>query len=220
MLKELKLGFRLIKYGYKIKINVIMMVLILAIGIGVEITSQGTSIIGGFYLMLIGMFSYQMVMSMDISEIVQSSSMKKKLQVELPVIISTIIYLVCYTFLLIERAILIKQNPQNKEELLFTLFSILLIMVAVYIFTSICYKYFVAGMILFFVLFMGIYGGVTFLWRTGIGAALCEMKFGWIAVFGYAIVLLGGGLEYLLGSFLYRKPLSEFAFRGMFKDPK
>lgn len=208
------------KYGYKIKMNVIMMVVILAFGIVAEISSKGTSFLGGFYLMMTGMFAYQLIMSMDISEMVQSSAAKRKLQVGLPVVASTVVYLASYTFLLVERVILIHQNPQSKEELLYTLFTILLIMITVYIFSSICYKYFVAGFILFLILFIGVDTGAVILWNNGIGAWLCQIGLGWLAVLGYAVVLLGGGIEYLLGSLLYRKPLSEFAFRGIFKDAK
>lgn len=214
------MGFQLMKYGYKIKMNVIMMVVILAFGIVAEISSKGTSFLGGFYLMMTGMFAYQLIMSMDISEMVQSSAAKRKLQVGLPVVASTVVYLASYTFLLVERVILIHQNPQSKEELLYTLFTILLIMITVYIFSSICYKYFVAGFILFLISFIGVDTGAVILWNNGIGAWLCQIGLGWLAVLGYAVVLLGGGIEYLLGSLLYRKPLSEFAFRGIFKDAK
>ena len=208
------------KYGYKIKMNVIMMIVILAFGIVAEISSKGTSFLGGFYLMMTGMFAYQLIMSMDISEMVQSSAAKRKLQVGLPVVASTVVYLASYTFLLVERVILIHQNPQSKEELLYTLFTILLIMITVYIFSSICYKYFVAGFILFLILFIAVDTGAVILWNNGIGAWLCQIGLGWLAVLGYAVVLLGGGIEYLLGSLLYRKPLSEFAFQGIFKDAK
>lgn len=220
MLKDLKMGFQLMKYGYKIKMNVIMMFVILAFGIVAEISSKGTSFLGGFYLMMTGMFAYQLIMSMDISEMVQSSAAKRKLQVGLPVVASTVVYLASYTFLLVERVILIHQNPQSKEELLYTLFTILLIMITVYIFSSVCYKYFVAGFISFLILFIGVDTGAVILWNNGIGAWLCQIGLGWLAVLGYAVVLLGGGIEYLLGSLLYRKPLSEFAFRGIFKDAK
>lgn len=220
MLKDLKMGFQLMKYGYRIKMNVIFMLVILVIGIIVEITSEGTSFLGGFYLMLTGMFAYQLIMSMDISEMVQTSAMKRRLQVELPVVASTVVYLAAYTFLLVERVILIYQNPQGKEEALYTLFTIVLMMVTIYIFTAICYKYFVAGFILFLILFIGVDTGAVILWNNGIGAWLCQIGLGWLAVLGYAVVLLGGGIEYLLGSLLYRKPLSEFAFRGIFKDAK
>lgn len=50
MLKDIKLGFKLLKYGYKLKLNVIMLVFFAIFGIASEIFSKGTSIIGGYTL--------------------------------------------------------------------------------------------------------------------------------------------------------------------------
>ena len=47
MLKDIKLGFKLLRYGYKLKLNVIMFVFFAVIGIASDIMSKGTSIIGG-----------------------------------------------------------------------------------------------------------------------------------------------------------------------------
>lgn len=52
MLKDIKLGFKLLKYGYKLKLNVILLALFAIIGIASDIMSKGTSIIGGVYFSL------------------------------------------------------------------------------------------------------------------------------------------------------------------------
>lgn len=48
--------------------------------------------------------------------------------------------------------------------------------------------------------------------------AVGMINFSVIAVAGYVIIILGGLLEYGIARLLYRKPLSEYAFRGVFKD--
>ena len=63
MLKDIKLGFKLLRYGYKMKLNVIMFVFFAVIGIASDIMSKGTSIIGGVYFMMCGMFTFQLIMS-------------------------------------------------------------------------------------------------------------------------------------------------------------
>lgn len=40
-----------------------------------------------------------------------------------------------------------------------------------------------------------------------------------VALLGYIAIFAGGALEILIGELLY-KPLSEFAFRGFFRDTK
>ena len=58
MLKDIKLGFKLLRYGYKLKLNVIMLVFFAVFGIASDIMSKGTTIIGGIYFMMSGMFTF------------------------------------------------------------------------------------------------------------------------------------------------------------------
>lgn len=66
-MKDLILGFKLLRYGYKLKTNVMMLILFTAIGFVTELSSHGTNILGGFYFMLTGMFAYQMIIYMNAS---------------------------------------------------------------------------------------------------------------------------------------------------------
>ena len=119
----------------------------------------------GVYFMMCGMFTFQLIMSMDVSELIQSTSLKKKLQIYIPVMSSTVINLVVFTFLVIERVILIQNSVADKKQLIFTLFTLDVVLLTVYLYTSICYKYYVLGFIIFMVLFMGVFtvfSGVAF----------------------------------------------------------
>ena len=220
MLKDVKLGFQLLKYSYKVKVNVVSLIIFLAIGLIVEIMSRGTNIVGGIYIMLVGVFTYQMIMSMDISQMIQASSMKRKLQIDLPVLSSTVVYLLIYTVLVIERAILIKSNPEQEALLVFTLFMVVVTMVAVFFFASICYKYFIFGMILFITMYIALCCAFNLLWMNGLSDKILRLGFVKISLLGYIVIFRGAGLEIFLGNLLYKKPLSEFAFRGIFRDAK
>ena len=116
MIKNLKTGFKLLKYSYKCKMNLILLAFFTVIALVSEISSHGTNMLGGFYFTMSGMFAYQMIVSMDISGMVQSSAMKKRLQISMPVFVSTVIYIILYTVLVIERIILVHVNPQRSEE--------------------------------------------------------------------------------------------------------
>lgn len=220
MIKNLKTGFKLLKYSYKCKMNLILLALFTVIGLVIEISSHGTNMLGGFYFMLSGMYAYQMIVSMDISGMVQSSAMKKRIQINLPVFVSTVLYIILYTVLVIERVILVHVNPQDKDMLMFNLFTIVMMLFIVFIFSAICYKYFVAGFIIFLVLVMGTTFGLNEICMSSGYEFICNMGFGTFIIIGYAVILAGGAIEYLIGKLLYRKPLSEFAFRGIFRDAK
>ena len=124
MLKDIKLGFKLLRYGYKLKLNIFMLAFFAIFGIASDIMSKGTSIIGGIYIMMCGMFTFQLIMSMDVSELIQSTSLKKKLQIYIPVLSSTVINLIVFTFLVIERVILIQNSVADEKQLIFTLFTL------------------------------------------------------------------------------------------------
>ncbi len=217
MLKEIKLGFKLIKYSYKLKMNIGMLILFLAIGVFSEVMTKGTSLVGGVYLMIGGMFAYQMVMSMDVSLMIQSTAMKKKLQIYIPAMVSFIIYMAIFTFLVIEKVILMQNYAAETFELVNTLLWIEMIMASVYIYTSICYKFFVLGFVVFMVLEMSMFMGLL---KSGFMDAMEKLPFGVIVAMGYAIIILGTLLVVGVGRLLYKKPLSEFAFRGIFRDAK
>lgn len=138
----------------------------------------------------------------------------------MPVFVSTVIYIILYTVLVIERIILVHVNPQDKDMLMFTLFTIVMMLFIMFIFSAICYKYFVAGFIIFFALLIGTVLVLDEVCMRGGYEFICNMGFGTFIIIGYAVILAGGAIEYLIGKLLYRKPLSEFAFRGIFKDAK
>lgn len=218
MLKDIILGFKLVKYGYKLKENIFMLVIFTAIGLFVEIQSKGTSIIGGLYFMLVGMFAYQLIMSVDVSEYIQTSAMKRKLQLTIPVITSTALYLFIFTFIIIEKCILINMYPENQKMLIMSLVQLELFMLIVFAFSSICYKYFLLGFLLFIVLDFAVIIISSFLFNTPFASTVLSIPFGVFAVTGYLVIFIGSVLEYIIGSKLYNKPLSQFAFKGLLKD--
>lgn len=56
-----------------------------------------------------------MIESMSISKMVQTSKMKKALQTTVPTATSTLLYLVIFTCVVIEKAILIHNYPENTQ---------------------------------------------------------------------------------------------------------
>lgn len=213
-MKDLILGFKLLRYGYKLKTNVMMLILFTAIGFVIELSSHGTNMLGGFYFMLTGMFAYQMIIYMNASDYVQSSVMKRKLEVGMPVIVSTVVYLVLFTILVVEKYILIRMYPENTENYQDTLFMIIFILFGAMIFCGVCYKYFVASFIVFMLVIMTCMSTISHILDV---ISLGLVKF---AVLGYAAILLGGVIEYLISSLLYRKQLSEIAMSGLSKSMK
>lgn len=216
-MKDLVLGFKLLKYGYKIRTNIMMLVLFTLIGLITEISSKGTEMLGGFYFMLTGMFTYQMIIFMNVSDYVQTSAMKRKLSTGVPAFVSTLVYLLLMTVLVVEKYVLIRMYPNMEDRYLDVLCMIIVLLFFTMIFCGVCYKYFFVSFIVFMVVV--VFGITEF--NTWIGMKhitdVMNVNLGTMAAFGYAAVILGGVLEYVLSSVLYRKPLSEFALNGIAK---
>lgn len=219
-MKDLILGFKLLRYGYKLKTNVMMLCLFTAIGLLTEISSHGTNMIGGFYFMLTGMFAYQMIIYMNASDYVQSSAMKRKLEVGMPVIVSTVVYLVMLTILIAEKYILIRMYPENTVLYQDTLFMIIFILFGAMIFCGVCYKYFVASFIVFMLVIMTCMSTVNYWLHDHHISEFVSSTFVKLAILGYVAIIVGGVIEYLLSSLLYRKQLSELAMSGLSKGMK
>lgn len=219
-MKDLILGFKLLKYSYRCRTNVIMLVVITAIGLYMEIISKGTQMLGGFYFMLTGMFAYQMMVYMDASHYVQSSIMKRKLQVVIPVMLSTFVYAVIFTLLIVEKLILIKVYPENASIICNSLFQIEILLFLSMIFCGTCYKYFFISFIVFMVVALTTISRMSSALMVRDVTELLGIGLGGLAVVGYVLIILGGIAEYILSSALYKKDLSELAMNGLIKSLK
>lgn len=213
-LNEIKLGFTLLKYGYKIKQNIVMIVIFLLIGLATEIGSKGSNMIGAFYLMLVGIFGYQMIISMDLTGFVQSSYMKKAIQTKVPVAASFVINVVMYTIIVLEKWFFFR-----GDEELFTANKCILMVVGAllfveFIYMGICYKYYALGTILF-CMCAGFVGGANVIIAERFMPEIQNTPYSVFVIGGYAVIILGTFIQYGLSVLLYKKDLSKFAFRGI-----
>ena len=108
--------------------------------------------------------------------------------------------------------------PENQKMLIMSLVQLELFMLIVFAFSSICYKYFLLGFLLFIVLDIAVIINSSFLFNTPFAPTILSIPFGVFAVTGYLVIFIGAVLEYIIGAKLYNKPLSQFAFKGLLKD--
>lgn len=220
MLKEIKIGFTMLNYSYQLKYNLIVCAIILIVGFVVEYVTKGTNVIGAFYMTLLGMYSYQFIVSMTLSEFIQTTPYKYKLQVTIPSLCSFVIYMITYTLVIIEKHFMMAANPNRYEDYVMGICMLIVFLGCSFIFTAVMYKYFYAGMILFIVMIMFFSSGFSFFWYTGLSEVMCKIGATNLLIAGYFVVMLGCLCQYFVSKALYRVSLSERAFKNMFKDSK
>ena len=217
MLQNLKTGFSIVKFGLSIKMQLTFAVVFLAFGFVFEFITAGTNFLGGFYIVLSAMFVYQLIVSADISTMVQTSPYKKRLQTTLPMLACTPLMLLGYTVVVGIRYYLFTNaaDAEAANTVLSGMFAIGWIIFFTTVYMGLCYKFFVAAMVLLFIFVIPV-SGIGF--NDAIGAMIMEsMGFAGVALFGYAAITVGCFLGFLLSKALYKYELSKMAFGAALK---
>ena len=97
-MKEYIKLLKLCRYGFRFKLNLACFLIFLGVGILIEIVSKGENMLGGFYIVLCSMYMYQFFISLSLTDMIQSSGLKYKLNAVLPVAANVIF---CFIFITI-----------------------------------------------------------------------------------------------------------------------
>ena len=205
------LGMKLIRYGFRPKMNLGLCLFFIIIGVAVEIGSKGTEFLGIFYMLLSGLYAFQMIISMDISTFVQTSKMKRALQTSVPIITGAMVSLTVYTFIVIERLILASIYPEESVAIINSLFMAILLVGITLIYEGICYKFFGLATGIMIVAVFGVIGFCNIVLKD----ASVPISTGAIVAIGYGVIVVFGIIAYLLCRALYKVNLSKFAFKGI-----
>jgi hypothetical protein len=210
MFNQIKLGIKLWKYAISAKSQIVCAILFFLLGVMVEIGDQGTSMIGGYYIVLSSVFIIQLIVSVDFSTMVQASPYKKKLQTSIPVLVSTPVMLVTYTFLalLSLHFFLTASEEESCLEIKSGLLAVGVLLCLTSIYMGICFKYFLAAMVLLWVVITM----STVVGETISADVTANVPMAAIVAAGYVLILLGQFLAYLISRLAYRKDLSKYAF--------
>ena len=216
-MKEMKDFFALCKYSFKFTTNITFMLIFLGIGVVTEVVSKGTQYLGGFYVVLCSMYMFQFVMSLSMSDMIQSSGIGRRIQLDIPVKLNLTLSFVLFTILIIFRSVMAGRYPEKANEIATSLFVIDILIFQLFIYTAVVYKYFLASIIIFCLVIGFITAGLTFITNLDMFGGLTLST---SIILGYVLIAVGAALQYLICRLIIRKPVSQRAFRGIFRDAK
>ena len=113
MINDIKLGFKLMKYGLQFKTTVFAAVLFILGGITAGIGNDEFSL-SGFAFVMAAIMAYQLVQSVTCSTMVQSSPQKKKLQTTVSTICTWVCMVILNTILVVVNVIFM--HTYHKPE--------------------------------------------------------------------------------------------------------
>lgn len=211
MLRDIVIGFKLIKHSNTRKIDILIIALFLCIGVIVEISGRGLNFLGGFFIAASICCIYEQVEKVAVFTLVQSSGLKKALQTVIPVVTSFVLEIFLFTLLLIERIILINMYPENRAELLKSLFMVIVILLLCVIYSTICMKFYVVSTVIFVFMAgeLSAIGNME-LFRNSMSLPL-------LAAIGYITIVVGAASQYLISNLMYKYSFSKFVFRRLVK---
>lgn len=219
MIKDLKLACHLIKFGLAFKMELFFGILFAVIGIITEFFSKGATFVGGFYIVLSVFMIFQLILSLDLSTLLQSSGYKRKIQLTFPYLVVVPLMLIAFTIVVILHVSFIYTGVDGysaDDNLLMQTQYLLLLGFTLFltqIYFGLCYKYFLLSTIALVVTIMpAILVINVFSFMTDICSSLPLT-----ILLSYILVLAGSALSYLLSACLYRKNLSKSVFQSALK---
>lgn len=204
----MKLGFKLLRYAWGIKTTLLSGGIFFLLGLLSFTMSVQTWYLGGYLLMVLAVYPAQLLSSLTVSNLVQTSPWKKALQTSVPTALTAGAFALTYGGALIISLLRLNARPEMREDMVMILvlfaFEIFLIMT----YCGIAYKTYVLGTALFIIVF--VMGSSVIQIGAALGAFRGVSVFG-AACSGFAAMLLGSAVQYGLSLMLYKRALSKNA---------
>lgn len=210
MMKDLKLGFRLLKYAYGKKGGIACSVVILILAFPLCIAGMLTAINlpGGYFFLLATFIPCQSIISLYASDLVMASPARKRLEITIYTMMQFAGSAVSYLLVLVMGGIVAVCSPEQIRNVCSQLILTAVLAVIISLYSAACRKYFVASTIAFVLICVFLKAFIDMKWW------LPSTEDGWglfagATLKGMALILCSGGLLYLINLALYKAPMSK-----------
>ncbi len=214
---------RLLKYGMSAKLCLGLMLLFVGIGIAFEmmiVLGAGGRFLnrvldfGALFLYSAAMYPVQMLITLDLSGMVQASPYKRRIQTSAMSLLSLGCNLVVLAILLLIRFLGVCLAPERGAWIWSSLPAVGIMGMALSIMTTLMYKFYIFSMVVICVV-CGTLGSISaYQGSMGITAGIPAkvVPFPVAAASCIAMILLGNAIQYLLTRALYKRPYSKGVF--------
>ncbi len=215
MINDMKLGIRLLRYGYGIKMNLVLLIVCVAADVlffALELAGITTPL-DGYLLLACAMVPVQILFSLNAVDIVLASPVRKKLQTSVPAVMSLCATLAAYLIIVLKKAVIILIHPDKTAQSAVMLSFLAFLAAVIMVFTGVLYKSFPA----FLVMCFSLSGFVSFFMMSLLRSDFLGEDMGALvrgALIGAVLILAGGALEYVLSILFYKKPVSKKTLGG------
>lgn len=210
MINNWKMGFQSLKYAYGRLSNTIMMVIFFLMGILFYAMGPmlNNAFFGGFMIMCAALMPTQMIYSLSVSNLVQASPAKKKMQTSVPAVFTTGSMMAVYLVNILIHAVVSALSPETDYDAGGAMVMQALTALTLMAYLGVAYKYFMASLVMFFVVYFSVYTGG---FAAGVLFEAVNIPFALAAVLGFALIAAGRAAQYWVSLLVYKAPMSKMA---------
>ncbi len=216
MVNDLKLAVKSLNYAYNLKVTVTVGMVVVLLCIMILIFGNPEAhfyFYGIYFLVVVGIFPVQLLYSLNASNMVQASSVRKRMQTSAPAALIFASMAAGYLVAALILGVRVLLRPQMGADAGRLLLSAVAFMVAIMLYTAIAYKYFIFATMCFVFTFVGLLnvGGsrVVGLFLSRLGGV--EIPYLFAFLLGLAAIAAGAALNYLISLLVYKVPVSKKA---------
>lgn len=215
MIKQLKIGFQVMRYAYAVPSSIAFMIVIHLVGIALFIGNPPTNGMGVCFMALGALFPQQLIYSLAASNMVGSSGWKRRMETSIPVLTGFAVELLDYLIVLAASGLYLVSHPEDGADMALVVLTCGGLMAAVMIYGGMAYKFFIVSTIVFFVV---VWGASMLLRLAQYEVIELGISFGGAVAISFALLIVGALAQYGISLLVYRVPLSKLAqMRGLRK---
>ncbi len=209
MINDMKLGIRLLRYGFGIKTNLVLLIVCTAADLlcfALELAGITTPLDG--FMLLACVIPVQILFTLNVVDIVLTSPARKKLQTSVPAVMTLCTTLAAYLIVVLKEAVIVLIHPDKTAQSAMRLVFLGVLVAVIMAFTGVLYKSFPALLVMYF----SLSGFISFFMMPILRSDFLGEDRGSLvraALIGVVLILAGGALEYALSVLFYKKPVSK-----------
>ena len=209
MFRDFKRGFKMLKYSFRIKLILAFDIIIFCTGIVFFLLSPDIGYLQGTVLWtLSGVMFCTAIISLGVSNMVQSSPRKKVLHTSFPVCMNLCYYLVTYILFLLMGLLIWGMSGQRQQPGDPVVYGLVAAVIMVY--SVGCLKLFIVAILFLMAAYLPIlWGGADTICQMA-----ADLPMGTAVCIGMAEILLGACVQYILFRLAYRLPVDRATVTG------
>lgn len=215
MMNNFKLGIKMLRYGSGLVSMMVCGVAFFVLGLLMNIwdkTLGNAGLSGDVLMMILVMFPAQIIYSLSVSNLVQSSPAKKRMQTSVPATVTCFCVIALYLLLSLINGIMIIRHPEYIRAICVETVTMAVFVVFIMISIAVAYKHFWMSFIAGFAVYYMISARMTIVEKFQFEIFSSNAgSFALALVIGLIIIVLGGFGQYGVSLLVYKAPMSKYA---------